>query len=206
MSDPRQLGDDTPTRFFVFMGVCGAGKTTVAQAVATAVSGVFLEADELHPPENLKAMSAGRPLTDQQRWPWLEAVCEAARASDAERPVMIACSALARRYRDFIRARLPNVIFIHLLGSAGIIRDRMLRRQAHFMPADMLESQLATLEPPEGEPDSYSLNIDGAQDAIAAQAIAICRRHMAALPQAAPRAPNQSRTEAQKHQRRNDHA
>lgn len=178
MFDTALSGDIRPSRFFVFMGVCGAGKTTVAQAVAEILSGVFLEADDLHPPENVKAMSDGRPLTDEQRWPWLQAVCDAALSADAGRMVMVACSALARRYRDFIRARLPNVIFVHLAGSPSIIRARMARRQAHFMPPTMLESQLATLEPPRDETDCYSLGIDADEDAVIEQAVAICRRHM----------------------------
>ncbi len=187
------------------MGVCGTGKSTVAAAAAEALSGAFVESDELHPPANVKAMSEGRPLTDAQRWPWLEAVCEAALAVDGERPVMIACSALARRYRDFIRARLPRVIFVHLHGTSDVIRGRMMRRPSHFMPPTLLESQLATLEPPEGESDSCSLNIDGARDAVIAQAISICRRHIAAMPQGAPGAPNESGTEPQI-RRRKDHA
>jgi gluconokinase len=189
VSDPQKLGGSTPSRIFVFMGVCGAGKSTMAQIVAKAISGDFLESDALHPPANVAAMRQGRALTDAQRWPWLEAVCDVARASDAGRPVMIACSALARRYRDFIRVRLPGAIFIHLHGSPDVIRDRMLRRPEHFMPPDLLDSQLATLESPQGEPDSYSLNVDGARDAVIAQAISICRRHIAAMPQGAPPAP-----------------
>ena len=115
MSDPRKLGDSTPSRFFVFMGVCGAGKSTVARGRRRGDGGRLSSNPTrcIRPPTS-KAMAEGQPLTDAQRWPWLEAVCEAARASDADRPVTIACSALARRYRDFIRARLPGAIFIHL--------------------------------------------------------------------------------------------
>ena len=202
MTDVREFGGTASSRFFVFMGVCGAGKSTVAEAVADALACDFLEADDLHPPENVKAMSEGRPLTDEQRWPWLEAVCRSALARNHELPVMIACSALARRYRDFIRERLPGVVFIHLHGTPDIIHQRMMRRPSHFMPPDLLESQLATLEPTLDEPDCHNLNIDGAQDAVIAQAISICGRHIVAMPQGAPAAPKVNRTEAKDHQRR----
>jgi gluconokinase len=196
VSDTRQAGDIQPSRFFVFMGVCGAGKSTVAAAVAGALSGRFLEADDLHPPQNVKAMSEGRPLTDEERWPWLQAVCEAAlELADHDRPVMIACSALARRYRDFIRARLPDVIFVHLVGSPGVIRTRMMRRQSHFMSPDMLESQLATLEAPRGEPDCHSLDVDRPQAVVIAQAVSMCRRHAAAASTETRSAPTQPDSE-----------
>lgn len=195
-----------PANIFVFMGVCGVGKSTLAHAAAAATDGVFLEADALHPQANVKAMSDGRPLTDQERWPWLEAVCGAALASAGDRPVMIACSALKRRYRDFMRARLPDPTFIHLRGSPQTIRARMADRQSHFMPPSLLESQIATLEATDGEPDCHTLKVDGALDAIAAQAIGICRRHIAATSQEAPSAPNESATTIEKHQRRNDRA
>ncbi len=192
MSDSRKFGGNAASRFFVFMGVCGAGKTTVARAVAGAVAGDFLEADNFHPPANVKAMSEGRPLTDDQRWPWLDLVCDAAVATDTGRPVMIACSALARRYRDFMRARLPGAIFIHLIGTAEIIRERMIRRNAHFMPPDMLESQFSILEPTDDEPDCHKVNVDGSQGAVITQAISICRRLIAAVPPEAPPGPTEA--------------
>lgn len=169
------------------MGVCGVGKSTVGRAAAEATNGAFVEADTLHSADNVKAMSEGRPLTDAERWPWLESVCEAALACDRDRPVMIACSALARRYRDFIRAHLPGVVFIHLEGSNEIIRARMARRESHFMAPSMLDSQLSVLEATAGEPGCHSIDIDGPQDAVIGQAITICRRYVAAIPQGALR-------------------
>lgn len=181
MSDPRRIGDTAPARYFVFMGVCGVGKSTVGRAVADLLSGSFVEADTLHPAENVRAMAAGRPLSDEERWPWLEAVCDAARFKRP--PVMIACSALKADYRGLIRSRLPDVVFLHLEGPRALVRERMLRRTAHFMPAALLDSQLAILEPPRGEARTHTLDIRGEQDEVVANAAAICRRYCAAQPQ-----------------------
>ena len=191
VSDLRTMDDGVPARYFVFMGVSGAGKSTVAEAVAAAIAGTFIEADALHPPTNVKAMAAGQPLTDADRWPWLAAVCEAARTSAPDRPVTIACSALARRYREFIRRRLRGAIFIHLRGPAEVIRARMARRKTHFMPAALLESQIAALEETADEGDCHGLDIDDTAAAIIAEATAICRRHAAGR-EVAPRAPIES--------------
>ena len=185
VSDVRNRDGQTSARFFVFMGVCGVGKSTVARAAAEALDGSFVEADDLHSAENVKAMTEGRPLTDEERWPWLDAVCAAALAAPADGPVMIACSALALRYRDFIRARLPGAVFNHLQGPAETIRARMSERQSHFMSPAMLDSQLFVLEPPEGEPLCHRLDVDRPQEEVVAQAISICRRYLAATPQGA---------------------
>ena len=206
VSDPENLAGDVPSRFFVFMGVCGAGKSTIAEAVASAISGDFLDADDLHPAANVAAMSEGRPLGDADRWPWLEAVCAAALTVDPARPVAIACSALMRRYRDFMRARLSAAVFIHLHGSPVLIRERMTHRRSHFMSPAMLESQLAALEPPDDEPGCHNLNVDGPQDAVIAQAISICRRHIAATQQGAPKASTESKTKPERLQRRKGNA
>lgn len=174
MSDTICTGSGDGARFFVFMGVCGVGKSTVAEAFAQALGGAFVEADAFHSPHNVATMSEGRPLSDADRWPWLEAVCEAARAQ-AGAPVAIACSALRKSYRDFIRERLEGVVFVHLHGPEAIIRDRMSGRSGHFMPATMLESQLAALEAPANEPDCHGLDIRQSPDRILAQAVAIAR-------------------------------
>jgi carbohydrate kinase (thermoresistant glucokinase family) len=139
--------------FILVMGVSGAGKSTVATALAQALDGVFVEGDSLHPAANIAAMSAGRPLTDALRLPWLEAICVAAREErDATgRPVVIACSALKRRYRDLLRDGLSGLVFVHLDGSADVIQSRLAARTDHFMPASLLATQIADLEQPDAD-------------------------------------------------------
>lgn len=135
----------------IVMGVSGVGKTTVAQALAERIGGRYIEADEFHPPENIAAMAAGTPLTDAMRQPWLERLAEAmrqARASQPNTPVVVACSALKRSYRDVLRAKNPEAIIVYLAADPDVIRARITARTDHFMPPSLLESQLATLEPP----------------------------------------------------------
>jgi cysteine-S-conjugate beta-lyase len=132
----------------VVMGVSGCGKSTVGGAVAEALRWPFLEADDFHPPENVAKMSAGVPLTDQDRWPWLDAVVEALRAALAKNPnVVLACSALKQSYRDRL-ARGGELTFVHLRGDAETIADRLAARHHRYMPASLLASQFAALEPP----------------------------------------------------------
>ncbi|TDC38220.1 gluconokinase [Micromonospora sp. 15K316] len=152
-------GERRPTRHVVVMGVSGAGKTTVARGISEATGLLFAEADEFHPAENVARMRAGVPLDDASRLPWLRELAGwmAARAAEG-RSTVLACSALRRSYRDVLRAGPPSVDFVHLDGPAEVIRDRMARRTGHFMPASLLESQLATLEP--AEPDEQVLVID----------------------------------------------
>lgn len=127
------------------MGVSGAGKSTVA-AILAGVLGVDLaDADDLHPPENVEAMSAGRALADADRGPWLHAVASWL-AAHPEGGV-VACSALRRRYRDILRAGAPRTVVLHLDGDPAVVESRLAARQGHFMPVSLLGSQLATLEP-----------------------------------------------------------
>ena len=130
----------------VVMGVAGCGKSLIAQELADALSSDFIEADTFHSLENAAIMRAGRGLTDEQRWPWLRAVCQAARES-CSRPPVIACSALKRHYRDFMRSELGNITFVHLDGSEDLIERRIAARTDHFATQSLLESQFRTLEP-----------------------------------------------------------
>ncbi|MET7750625.1 gluconokinase [Micromonospora sp. NPDC005367] len=152
-------GERPPTRHVVVMGVSGAGKTTVARGISEVTGLLFAEADEFHPAENVARMRAGVPLDDAARLPWLRELAGwmAARAAEG-RSTVLACSALRRSYRDVLRLGPPGVDFVHLDGPAEVIRDRMARRTGHFMPASLLESQLATLEP--AEPDESVLVLD----------------------------------------------
>jgi gluconokinase len=142
------------------MGVCGTGKSSVAARLAAAMGGALVEADDFHSAANVALMASGRPLTDADRWPWLDAVAEGARAAGRTGPVVIACSALKRRYRDRLRARLGDLVLIYLTGEPALIRGRLEARRDHFMPPALLDSQLAELEPP--APGEAHLAVDAA--------------------------------------------
>ncbi|MFI6822652.1 gluconokinase [Micromonospora sp. NPDC050187] len=152
-------GGPPPTRHVVVMGVSGAGKTTVARGIAARAGFAFAEADDFHLPSNVAQMRAGVPLDDAARLPWLRDLAGwmADRAA-AGVSTVLACSALRRSYRDVLRQGPPNVEFVHLDGSAEVIRERMSRRAGHFMPTSLLESQLATLE--RHHPDESVLVLD----------------------------------------------
>ncbi|WP_199500065.1 gluconokinase [Methylovirgula sp. 4M-Z18] len=141
----------------VLMGVAGSGKSSIGEALAARLGIIYLDGDGLHPAANIEKMSHGIPLTDDDRWPWLEQV--GLRLRDAERPTAIGCSALKRSYRDFISktAQAP-VLFIYLAGSKQLIASRMHERRGHFMPESLLDSQFATLEEP--AVDEHAIRVD----------------------------------------------
>lgn len=127
----------------VVMGVSGCGKTSVGEALAKKLNSNFVDGDDLHPEANKAKMAAGIALNDVDRWPWL---AEVGRTLNSQPNLVVACSALKRIYRDKIREREPNVRFIHLHGSRELLQERVNSRENHFMPASLLDSQLATLE------------------------------------------------------------
>lgn len=127
------------------MGVSAAGKSTVGRLIAADLGVEFLDADDLHPASNRAKMSAGIPLTDDDRMPWLDRVSDELATRSASGAV-IACSALRRVYRDRIRERVPGVVFVHLHGSDALLAERAAGRTDHFMPPSLLRSQLDTLE------------------------------------------------------------
>ncbi|WP_433673342.1 gluconokinase [Nocardia sp. CA-136227] len=162
------------------MGVAGSGKSTVAGIVARTLGWDLLEGDDLHPPANRAKMAAGRPLTDADRGPWLAAVAEWMSAEFAAgRSGIVACSALKRSYRDILRAGHPDadLTFVHLTGSREVLRARLLARTDHFMPPDLLNSQLETLEPPGPDEHAITLEIDRPPAEVAAAALAALRPH-----------------------------
>ncbi len=133
----------------IIMGVTGAGKTTVGQRLAAELGWRFHEADEFHPPENKAKMQAGVPLTDEDRWPWLRAlraVIERALADGAG--AVVTCSALKEAYREVLAGGLEGVHFVHLTGDRSVLAERLSDRRGHFMNPALLDSQIATLEPP----------------------------------------------------------
>ncbi len=164
-------GHPAPTRHVVVMGVSGCGKSTVAAGISVRTGLRFVEADDFHPAANVAKMRSGVPLDDADRWPWLGDLASwmVARAVEGVSTVL-ACSALRRAYRDVLRAGLADpgtvsgsdaatgVDFVHLDGPAAIIRERMSRRPGHYMPASLLDSQLATLEPL--QPDEAGVVLD----------------------------------------------
>jgi len=148
MSQPTPQGTTAmPGARVVVMGVSGSGKTTVGELLATDIDGTYVDGDALHPPVNIEKMSAGIPLDDDDREPWLRQIgAELGEAAAAGRTLVIGCSALKRSYRDLIRAAAPDARFVHLHGTEELLRERMQVRPGHFMPASLLDSQLATLE------------------------------------------------------------
>ena len=131
----------------VVMGVCGSGKTTLGRLLARRLGWIFIEGDDLHPEANRRKMAAGMPLSDEDRWPWLDRIAGEMRRVDGEcGSVVVACSALRKNYRDRLRECGAEVQFLHLTGAPAMLRARMERRDGHFMPAGLLDSQLATLE------------------------------------------------------------
>jgi gluconokinase len=129
----------------VVMGVAGSGKTTVGGALAARLGLPFADADEFHPPANVAKMTAGRPLDDSDRLPWLHAL--GAWLSEHPRGGVVSCSALKVGYRDVLRAHAPDLTFLHLAGDADVVTARVAARTDHFMPASLVSSQLELLEP-----------------------------------------------------------
>jgi gluconokinase len=147
-------------RHVVVMGVSGSGKTTVGTALAARLGRPFAEGDEFHSPANVAKMARGEPLTDADREPWLAALAWwIANHDRAGRSTVLACSALKRRYRDTLRAAAPRrVVFIHLAAPRDVLLERMRRRKGHYMPSELLDSQLAELEPL--QPDECGITVD----------------------------------------------
>ncbi|MGB6207520.1 gluconokinase, partial [Mycobacterium sp.] len=127
------------------MGVTGAGKSTVGKALARRLGVPFADADAFHPQANIAKMAAGTPLTDDDRYPWLEAVGQW--LADHEEGGVMSCSALKRRYRDRLRSHCPRIEFLHLTGSPDVIGRRQAGRPGHFMPSALVKSQFDILEP-----------------------------------------------------------
>jgi gluconokinase len=141
------------------MGVCGTGKSLIGQTVASELGAAFVEGDDFHSADNKRHMAAGLPLTDAMRWPWLDAVAQAAASARQQGPVVVACSALKEVYRDRLRRRLPSLSIAYLSGDPALIAARMSARNDHFMPVSLLESQLRDCEAPQG-PDVIAVAIE----------------------------------------------
>ncbi|MBN9561551.1 MAG: gluconokinase [Alphaproteobacteria bacterium] len=155
------------------MGVSGSGKTTVGVELAETLGWRFQEGDALHPAANVEKMSHGIPLTDEDRWPWLDAIATVIDGwrAKGERGVL-ACSALKRSYRDVIIGERGDVALVYLQGAKELIAARMASRHGHFMPVALLDSQFATLEEPSANEHPIVVSIDQPSADIVRQVIA----------------------------------
>jgi carbohydrate kinase (thermoresistant glucokinase family) len=152
------------------MGVSGAGKTLVGPLFARALGVEFVEGDDYHPPENVRRMRAGIPLTDEDRRGWLLAIAARLRAArEAGAGLVVSCSALKRSYRDVLRSPSsgdPDARFVFLAGTREVIKERLATRVGHFMPPSLLDSQLAILEEPSPDEHAWVYDVRQAPDAI----------------------------------------
>jgi gluconokinase len=158
-----------PPLALVVMGVTGCGKTEISQAVAQKLGIRHIEADQYHPPENIAKMHAGTPLDDADRAGWLDTLARLmAEARTANEGFVLSCSALKRIYRDRLRAAADGLRFAHLDIPREVAMARVSARPGHFMPASLVDSQFATLEPPAGEPLVLTVDASQPQDRVAA--------------------------------------
>jgi len=160
----------------IVMGVSGSGKTVVGEALAEKLGLPLLEGDDFHPAANVKKMSSGVPLTDADRWPWLDAIGKA--IHDASGPVIVACSGLKRIYRERLEAAAGRpVLFLFLDASKETLASRLGNRKGHFMPASLLDSQLATLEPPAPDEPAIRISVEPPVDQVVEAALAALAGH-----------------------------
>jgi carbohydrate kinase (thermoresistant glucokinase family) len=160
-------------RVIVLMGVSGSGKSTVGNALASALGWEFRDADSFHPPNNVEKMSRGVPLNDEDRAPWLKAI--AAWIDDrlaTGRTGIVSCSALKRAYRQVLLDGRSGVGLVHLRGDFDLIAARMAARRGHFMPLSLLENQFQTLEEPGPDEHALAVSIDASADNIAQKIVA----------------------------------
>lgn len=158
----------------IVMGVSGCGKSTVGRLLAEELGATFHDGDDFHPQANITKMASGQPLNDQDRQGWLETLRDLINTETQNRnTTVIACSALKKSYRDLLRTADTTVHTIHLTGSKQLLHQRLTKRaktENHFMPPTLLDSQLETLENPENEPNTQTLNIKNTPKELAAQA------------------------------------
>jgi gluconokinase len=158
----------------VVMGVSGTGKTTVGRLLAERLGVPYAEADDFHPAANIAKMSAGTPLNDDDRGPWLDAIGAWAAGRRGQGGV-VSCSALKRRYRDRLRAADPGLFFVHLRGDRALIARRLDERRGHFMKRALLDSQFADLEPLEADEHGTAVDVSATPEEIAGEAVAAFR-------------------------------
>jgi gluconokinase len=161
------VGDAKTPCALVVMGVSGSGKSTIADRLAARLGWRYEDGDRFHPPANVAKMSAGRPLTDEDRWPWLQAIAdEIDRTCNAREHAVVACSALKRTYRDILVHGRDDVRIVFLDGTQALIAERLAARKGHFMPPGLLASQFKALEPPQPGERPVTVSIDASVEAI----------------------------------------
>ncbi|WP_322517857.1 gluconokinase [Rhodopseudomonas palustris] len=159
--------DDPQPRVLIVTGVSGSGKSTIGELLAERLGWTYQDGDDFHPPANVAKMSAGQPLTDDDRWPWLRAIAaEIDRIADEGHHAVIGCSALKRAYRDILVHGRADVRIVYLDGSRELIAARMAARKNHFMPGGLLDSQFATLEQPGADERPITVSIDASIEQI----------------------------------------
>jgi gluconokinase len=164
--------NSTPCALIV-MGVSGSGKSTIAAALAARLGWTFEDGDRFHPASNVAKMKSGHPLTDEDRWPWLQAIAnEIERVCHAGGHLVIACSALKRAYRDILARDPTDMRFVFLDGSQSLIGDRLAQRKGHFMPPGLLASQFKTLEPPQADERPITVSIAAPVETIVSNIVA----------------------------------
>ena len=183
--------DDAPTArspvtgpdVVIVMGVSGSGKTTLAKGISTIMRWEFAEGDAFHSEANVAKMHSGQPLTDEDRWPWLESIGDWISEKEAAgESAVVTCSALRRVYRDLLRRNRPHVRFLHVTAPAEVIRDRMEHRAGHYMPPSLLPSQIATLEPLGDDEPGTSVTNEGTPAQVldrALSALGLRKEHQA---------------------------
>lgn len=160
----------------ILMGVSGVGKTTIARGLAARLDAQFIEADDYHSCENRKAMEQGIPLNDKMRLPWLLSLCRAAETAREAGHVVMACSALKRQYRDLFRTHIGQVQFVYLRASREAIARRMAERSGHFMPLSLLDTQIASLEPPTSDEGVITIDASAPRSAIENEVVESARK------------------------------
>jgi carbohydrate kinase (thermoresistant glucokinase family) len=164
-------------RAIVVMGVSGVGKTTVAEVLAKRLDWTFCDGDLFHPLANIEKMRSGTPLTDEDRWPWLQAVAaEIDRHRRANKGFIVACSALKRAYRKILMDNRPDVRLVYLEGEHDLIMSRLAHRQGHYFPAKLLDSQFATLEKPDAGERAITVIVDKDVGAVVDEIVAALKR------------------------------
>jgi gluconokinase len=164
----------------IVMGVAGSGKTSVGRQLATALGWAFAEGDDFHPAANVAKMSSGTPLTDEDRWPWLDAIGTWMTGETAhDGSAVVACSALKRSYRDRLRLAWPALRLVYLLVDRAELHRRLAARLEHFFPERLLDSQLQVLEPPQA--DEQPIVVSGNVDTIVRYVVPLLRPTAATL-------------------------
>jgi gluconokinase len=170
----RMSRPPSPTAI-VIMGVSGSGKTVVGHLLAARLGWAFHDADDFHPVENVRRMKSGQPLTDADREPWLTRLAALLDTAAEGTPLVLACSALKRSYRQRLGLPHPGRRLVSLVGPADLLRKRIEQRAGHFMPATLLDSQLATLEPPAAAERPIEIDVAAAPEALVERITAALR-------------------------------